>query len=349
MRDAGKQAGSGRAVGILLGVGAVAVGVLGTIWVLRELRPGAESAGAKDSVSTAPAGAPSSGEELRSVQVVLDSARSYLKNMQPGNAEAILSAAVTKWPTDQSLRFLFGEALLTQSKKAEAYEQYAKGIGLGAEHPEYRHAAGTLAADLGKLDDAEAHFMVAQRLEPTNAKYPLFLGQVQRKMGKTDAARASLVTAAKIDPDLAIAWGSLAGIALDEGRPSVALGYIEKARRIEPARIEWRLIEAKALRRDAKPKQAAELLYALPENERAADANVLAELALCLGLMEQPGEAAKMYVDAARLRPEDAELNYQAAVWLDKDGQRERGKAYLSEAARLGHDGAKKLAAAWGD
>lgn len=325
----------------------VALCALGAIWLAIELRTPPGGGDPASGRSAAADGSPRSGDELRTIETVLDAARSYLKNMKPGSAETILAAAVAKWPADQSLRLLYGETLLTLGNKPEAYAQYAKGIGLGPEHPEYRHAAGTLAADLGMLEDAEAHFMVAQKLDPSNPKYPLFLGQVQRKAGRADAARASLVMAARLDPDLAIAWASLAGIALDEGRPAMAREYIARARRIEPERIDWRLIEAKALRRDGSPQSAAELLYALPEPERAANADVLAELALCLGLMEKVSDAARMYVDAARLRPEDAELNYRAAVWLDRDGQRERGRAYLSEAARLGHEGAKRLEPEW--
>ncbi|HVZ93340.1 MAG TPA: tetratricopeptide repeat protein [Phycisphaerales bacterium] len=325
----------------------VAVLVGGGWWLIHELQSPGQTGAASPSESAAPAPAGDEGAQLKSIQTVLDSARSYLKNMKPGSAETILVAAVAKWPTDQQLRFLYGETLLTLNKNAEAYEQYSKGITLGPEHPEYRHAAGTIAAGLGKLDDAESHFLVAQKLDPSSAKYPVFLGQVQRKLGKNDAARASFLTAAHLDPELAIAWGSLAGLSLDENHPSMARQHIARARKIEPTRIDWILIEAKALRRDNEPSKAADLLYAIPERERASNADLLSELALSLGLMGRVSDAASMYVEAARLKPDDPELNYQAALWLDRDNQRERARSYADEAARLGHDGAKTLVEAW--
>lgn len=352
MSDAGKQAGRGRTAGLLLAIGVLGTLVLGSAWVLRELRStptgtaGHAAGGGGGGGSSA---AVSLGEELRSVQTVLEAARSYLRNMKPGSAEAVLSAAVEKWPTDQQVRLLYAETLLELGRKPESYAEYSRAIGLGAEHAELRHAAGTLAADLGLRDDAEAHYLVAQKLDPVSPKYPLYLGQVQRDLGKTDAARASLMMAARLDPSMAMAWGTLAAMALDENRPDAAAEYIEKARAVEPQRVEWRLVEAASLRRRGKPVEALALFESLTPEAQARDARVVNEIGLSLGLLGRVGEAAALYVRAAEASPDSPDLLYEAGTWLEKDGQRERARRYIDEAARRGHEGARRVMATWAE
>jgi tetratricopeptide (TPR) repeat protein len=241
------------------------------------------------------------------------------------------------------VHFLLGEALLAQARPAEAYAYYDQGILIGPDHPEYRHAAATIAATIGKYDDAEIHYRAAQRLDPANPKYPLYLAQVQRKQGDADAARASLVMATKIDPDLAIAWGTLAAIAMDEGRLPMAEHYLERAVALEPDRTEWRVMRARVLRRQNQPQEGATLLLALPESVRSADKGVILELATCYGMLSRPKDAADLYTAAVATFPNDPEMAYQAALWLDRADERERAMTFAAMAAAQGHEGAKKM------
>jgi tetratricopeptide (TPR) repeat protein len=286
--------------------------------------------------------------EIVGVAAALDSARLLMDQGKPAAAEAILRAGTRKFPADQSLVLLLGECLLQQGRGEEAYEAYSQGIMIGPDNAEYRHAAATIASQLGRTEEAEAHYAVGQKLAPSNPKFPLYRAQVQRALGRVGEARANLLLATKLDPDLAIAWASLAAIALDENRPTVAREYIERSRKLEPARLEWRVIEARALRREGKPREAAELLLAVPVSVRGADEAALMELALSLGLLERAGEAAELYVAALELDAGNAELAYQAALWLERAGQRGRAETYAASAASKGHAGAKELAARLG-
>lgn len=316
-----------------LGLAAILV-VGGGAWAVRSIVGGA---GTPTTPSEEPA--------LASVQSVLDAARAYLSHDKPGSAEAILRAAANKFPADQGVRLLYGECLMHLGKLDEAYAEYEQGIFIGPDHPEYRHAAGTIAAQIGRLDDAELHYRAAQQLQPTNPKFPLYLAQVQRRLGRVDEARASLALATKLDPSLAIAWASLAAIALDDNKLQMAQQYIARSRELEPERLEWRVVEAKILRRDNRPADAAALLSAVPEAERATDAGVLAELAASLGMLARAGEAAELYIKAFAAQPQQVEFAYQAAVWLDRAGQRGRAALYAQQAAAKGHSQAKELLA----
>lgn len=297
-----------------------------------------------------PASAPASSAagsavDPQTLDEVLNAARTYMDQDKAGSAEVILSAAVERFPRSQPLRLLLGECLLQLERMPESYEQYEQAIFLGPDHAEYRHAAGTIASKIGRLEDAELHYMRAQSLSPSNPKFPLYLAQVQRKQGKNDAARASLVLATQLDPTLAIGWSSLAAIALDENRLEMAQHYIGKARAIEPEHVDWKVIEARVLRRVGDPSASLAVLETIGLDETAAREAVLLERTLALGMLGRTTEAANLYIEAVSRSPKNAELCYQAALWLERDKQPARAATYARHAVALGHQHAGELAA----
>lgn len=329
---------SRRNIGAVAVLALALVGVIGGgLWALRTAlsTPGPQQAGTSAAVSA---------EEAESVQQSLDAAREYIRHDKAGSAVAILRAAAERWPQDQAVRLLLGEALLSTGQGQAAYDQYDLAVQIGPDNPEYRHVAATIASGIGRLTEAEMHYLAAQRLDPQNPKYPLYLAQVQQKQGMKDEARVSLMLATKLDPDLGIAWASLAALALEENRPSVAQGYIRRARELEPTRLEWRLIEAKALRRENRPEAAAELLLAVPEAERLSSPAAIRELAATLGMLGRTSDAAAMYVAAVAAHPDDAEIAYEAALWLERDGQVGRAATFAAHAAARGSAPARALA-----
>lgn len=321
----------------LVFLGLALLGVVGGgVWALKAAlqSPGPSGAG-----SSQAGGAPP-----ESVSQALDAARAYIHQDKAGSAIAILQAAAARWPEDQAVRLLYGEALLSLGRGPEAYEQYDLAIHIGPDNPEYRHVAGTIASGIGRLNEAEMHYLAAQQMDRSNPKYPLYMAQVQRRQGLVEEARANLLLAANLDPTLGVAWASLAAIALDENRGSVALGYIKRARELEPVRLEWRVIEAKALLREHKAEQAAELLLAVPEAERLVSRPALQELGSALALLGRTSEAAAMYVKAVSASPDVPEIAYEAALWLERDGQRGRAATFAAHAAAKGFGPAQALA-----
>lgn len=301
-------------------------------------------------VNAPPAAAPAQTQQaaaegtsdIDTIERAIDAAKVYLTQQEPERAEAILVDAVASNQAEQDLRFLLAETYLVLDRKQEALEQYEAGIFIGPDHPEYRHAAGTLAAELGRLEDAEAHWGVAQKNDPTSPKYPLYRAQVQRSLGRVDEARANLTLAVRLDETLALAWGTLAAIALDENNAHIALHYLSNAKKHEPDRLEWRIMEARAHRRLNEPETAVTLLNAVSDSERLASTPLMIEMSMSLGMLGEPGRAASMLESAAQLRPDDAELVYQAALWLERAGMRERAGEFAADAAFMGHEGAKR-------
>ncbi len=316
----------------LLGVAAIVVGV---VWMVR-------------AVATAPrseteAAVQSGRMSALDVQTSLTAVRQYLRDGEAGKAELILREALDSAPRNQDARILLAEALLGQDKAGDAYEQYVEAIAIGPDHAELEFAAAAVANTAGLPDRAEEHYWKAQSLDPSNPKHPLYLAQIQRKLGRVDEAKASLLRATTLDPGLAIGWGVLADIALEENKLSLARQHIAKAREAEPGTARWRLIEARILRRDNNPEGAVRLLRSLPEEELLFDPALLTELATCYAMLARPDDAAGLYMMASARRPEDADLAYDAAVWLDRAGRARDAQVFAAAAANRGHQKAREL------
>ncbi|TVQ31875.1 MAG: tetratricopeptide repeat protein [Phycisphaeraceae bacterium] len=288
---------------------------------------------------------PGGGIDHRNLLARLEQARQHLNQNEPGQAQAILRDAIEADPEDQELQILYAESLLAQAKVREAYRHYEAAVAIGPDNPELRFAAGTTASMIRLDEQAEEHFWRAQQLAPSNPKHPLYLGHVQRRRGNTDDARASFLRAATLDPQLGHAWGSLAGIALDDNKLSVARTYISKARDAEPDSVLWRVIEAKILRRDNDPESALRLLSALDEDVVLSRADVLEEMGLCYGLLGRPSDAANLYAEAAAIDRENIGLHLEAAKWYERAGDADVAAVYASLAARLGSDEGEKMLA----
>lgn len=290
--------------------------------------------------ATSAATARSALESQRAIDEAIRLAQQRMLEQRPDLAEAALRNAANEHPADAELRIQLGEALFAQDRVQEAYEQYNEALGLGPDNAELQFAAGTLASMAGLVDRAAQHYSVAQTLDQANAKYPLYLAQVQRKLGRTEEAQSNLVRVVNLVPDLAVAWGSLADIAFAENNLQMASHYLGKALEIEPDAPSWLLLQARILRREGKPEDAAILLSAIAENQPVPDPMVLREQALCMGLLGRQADAAALYDRAIEVGHPNAdtlaELHYEAALWHERLGNDDRAAACAQRAVELG-------------
>jgi len=255
-------------------------------------------------------------------------------------AASICKDGIAEFPQDRALRVTYAKVLVAQKKPVEAYQQMEAAIANGpVEDAALQAMAGTIASAAGKADRGIEHFAVAQRLEPGNARHPLYKAMCESKLGQDTQAMASLLHVIKIDESIAEAWGTLAELNLKNDNPAPAVEQARKARTLQPGELRWRLREATALKRTMQPEKAAELLLSLAPRERAKD-EVLRLVAECAGLMNQPALAAREYAAAALLFEGDlrsAEMHYQAALWYERAGDTALALQNAQVAATMGH------------
>ncbi len=294
------------------------------------------SAGGPRSTPTTPEQATPGGGVL---DAILSAARQYLDKAELDKADVVLSAAIREHPEVQPLYTMQAELRLAQRKPEEAYAAYEKALAIGPRTGDIEFAAGTAAAMTSKLDRAVEHYSAAQLSLKTDYKPSLFLAQVQLKLKQREEAKANLILAGRLNPDVGVIWGTLAQIALDENTLQTAVQHATRARELEPRVTLWRVIEARARRRQGEPDKALELLIGLDELEQR-DRPVMQLMAECYGMLNKPAEAAALYVKAADAAPTDGQLALEAALWLEKSGDKAEAIRYAEHAKMLGTDGA---------
>jgi len=316
---------SGRKTWVALGALALAVGAGGYAF-----RAAWTSGGAAPGSAT---GAPTKGSAAPdAASAIMRAAQTYVQQGEVEKAETVLAEASRQYATDQALHVAYADVLMSRRKAAEAYAQYEQALAIGPRETSLEFTAGTAANMAGMPERAVEHYSAAQTADKTNAKYPLYLGQVQLKLGQNDEAKASLLRAALLDPELAVSWGTLADIAMRENNLDMAVQHIEKARKLEPGVATWRLIESRALARQGKPEEAVQLLISLSESDRFSGP-VLKQIGQCYGMMAKPGDAAGVYARASDAHAEDGALAREAADWAKRAGD-EKSAARLDERAR---------------
>jgi predicted Zn-dependent protease len=276
------------------------------------------------------------------LSAILDSARLLMRQSQWARAEAVLRPATMKFPEDQETRVALAETLVAQNKFADAYGQYEKALAIGPRESKMEYAAGMAASSAGLTERAEEHFSMAQTAQPNNASYALMLGTVQRKLNHIEAAKASLLRVVNLDPEKVVAWGTLADIALGENNLNLALQHIERARRLEPQNRDWRLIEARALKRKAEPEKALMVLLPMDPSQRH-EGPVVRLIAECYGMLGRGPDAAAAMAEAFTADPTDKDLAYDTAVAFERIGNKSKALDYAKQAKILGHEGAPKL------
>ncbi|MDF1809192.1 MAG: tetratricopeptide repeat protein [Phycisphaerales bacterium] len=328
------RSGNARIFGVLIGlVALLAAGVAGyAIWTMTtessEVVP-EDRSGIGNPQSQGMAHTESIEEILGAVQV-------YVRNQQFAEATAVLENAVAQYTSDQELRFALGDLYLHQKGFEKAYDQYVAGIEIGPQNSIAEFTAGTIANMLGRVELSEMHYQSSMMLDQTNPDTPIFLAAIQIKINQLDEAKKNLAIAGRLAPDRARIFAMRSEIAMRENKAVIALEQIRRAREIEPRDLGWILQEARVLKRNHDPEGAITLLTALPEEELLSidAAQILAE---CYGMVGRAGDAANRLIDVALLNPNDPDLAFDVAQWLERAGERESAIAWANKAVDLGH------------
>lgn len=318
-----------RLAGVLIGALVVAIFVVVGLVIRNAGRAGAGMGGA-------PVQAPANPE---AIDAVLNSADTYFKQQDFAKGDAVLVEGMRTYPGEPRLPLLRAEQLIARDRREEALGEFEKAISLGAGDIETLFHAATCAASLKKFERAIELYQLAQAKDPKSVEITLYLAQAQAAAGQVPQAKANLLVAGQLDPERAIVWATLAELTLRENKAELALQHVEKARRLDPASVVYRLIEARALKRLRRAEEALALLAGLSLAEQR-EPGVLGVMGECYGLLRQPGEAARLMVRHADADPTSAELAALAGEWLERAGEGARAKEYAQRARQLGWSGA---------
>jgi tetratricopeptide (TPR) repeat protein len=207
-------------------------------------------------------------------------------------------------------------ALQQQGRFAEAGEQFARAVALDPDYITARYDWGVELLDHGRLLEAIEQFAAAVRLAPDYADAHLNLGTALLRAGRAAEAVPHFETALHLAP-AADAHYNLGVALVGLGRDREAAEHFQSALRLNPRlpaaqeqfhrTLEKLNRDAVALAQNGQLEAAAEqlraILHLLPE-----DADAHANLGNVLLLGSRPREALAEFEQAARLRPDDAQL-----------------------------------------
>ncbi len=327
------------------GAGLSMVVLAGVIsWRVRTAEPAGPDHTARTSTATGPVADRAGTRAARDpITPILDAADTLVRQHQADRAEAVLRSAIGEHPEDQQLRLALAGTCILQHKLTDAYAQYEAALAIGPRTPETEFNAGTLASQLGRLDRAEEHFSAAQASDASDARFPLYLAQVQVRQGRIPEARKNLLLTTRLDETLAIAWGTLAELSLRGNEPNVALQLVARARQLEPAVAAWRVIEARANNRIGKPAEALAVLGGIATAERR-QLPILRLIGQCYGMMGKPAEAMHEFENAAARHPGNSDLLFETAVWCQRAGDLDKALGYARRAGAMGNEAGAKMA-----
>ena len=195
---------------------------------------------------------------------------------------------------------------------------------------EARRFAAMLTDRIGDRDTAQSLYDAALAAAPNDLAtiLPAALSALSRNASdpRIDelAARHE-----RLAPDAAWSAALRAEIALARGEAAAALASAEAALTRDRDMLEMRLVLAKALRANGRPRDAARLLSALSESERAKSA-IAQQFALALSEAGETTQAAAAWDAAIRATPNDPYLRAEAALAFLRAGNEARAASELS-------------------
>lgn len=326
---------SSRSTPILIAVLAVAAAGVGYFALST-----ASSTKTNPTTNTNPAGPTAS--EMKSLDDALNTVLDLKRDRKWSQAEAILKEAILKHADEQALYVQLAEVYVGMEKPDDAYANYEKALAIGPREGELEFAAGTAANAADKLDRAVEHYQSAEVALKNDHRPPLFLAQVLIKQNKLDEAKVRLRRVQMMKPDEPIGFGSMAEIFLRENHPDLALQHVATARKLQPDYLPWRLVEARALKRTAQPQQALDLLTSLSDAQKL-ESGVLALMGECYGMLQQPAKAATEFARMADQFPEKGDLALDAALWMERAGDKDSARKYAQRAKMLAVAGADEV------
>jgi tetratricopeptide (TPR) repeat protein len=184
-----------------------------------------------------------------------------------------------------------------------------------AHAPDLAHAHSNLGLYLvaaGRADEALTHLERAVAAEPGDPRWQVNLAAALVSKGDLAQARAVLERALAQSGSLAAAHGTLAVIALKEGRAEEALSHAERGASLHPGNPQLEVHVAEALAAVGRHEEAIAAYRRITDTYSFADAFLgWADLELELG---RPGRADALYREILEESPEQVDALYNLAT-----------------------------------
>ncbi len=278
-------------------------------------------------------------EVLRSVDGASDVARDEMSEAlqlaRDGDYEraaAALEGVVLTQPSGAAW-YTLGVCQGMTGKAAEAAQSLLKAAGAGADSAALRLALGSAYAELGQYDRAEKEFTAAVAMDGGQAGAHAALGEVQLAQGKTQNAASHLDEALSLGPGLALARAARGRLHYQKGNNAEAARDLAEAVKADPDNRDLAFNYTAAL--EAAGRSDEVISFARPIVDEHPDAEMAQLVAEALEKKGQTEDARAYLSLTAELAPESGTARVKLARSLRLDGRLDEA---ISEAEAAVHD-----------
>ena len=260
----------------------------------------------------------------------------YFNSQQYEKAVAPLARAVDAHAGSVIARRMLAIAYLNTDAYAQAAELLAGDPDRSAD-PSLQYAYGLALVRSNRAPEAESIFSRLLTEHGGTAELSVVLGHAYAEQGNYDAAIEALQHALTLEADVADANGALGRIYLKQGKLPEAAAALGAEVRAHPGDLKARLTLATVLDLDGRRDEAlVEVRTVLRSKPDFADARYL--IGKILLARSGPGEvveAAAHLEAAARLAPDEANIQYQLARAYERLGRGEQSAEALARYREL--------------
>ncbi|MGX5851218.1 tetratricopeptide repeat protein [Mesorhizobium sp. PL10] len=178
----------------------------------------------------------------------------------PRTAERLLSDALARHPTDDSLPAALSQIYMEHGLPAPALELSQKALALSPDRPEFIALVSAQLAALGDHEKALGLIERAHLMEPGNALYMVRLADVLAALGQLTEAKRIAKRVVGLYPHLLSGWSSYAKVMIYRGEGEAGLAELVATARRHPDRIGALITLAAAYRIAGEPAQALRLI-----------------------------------------------------------------------------------------
>ncbi len=287
---------------------------------------------------TAPATTPNGADPARTNAMLARADRCF----ETGNSREALQAyeeVIAQQPRHAHALHRLALACFREGQAGRAREYLDRALAVEPRHAERWEHRGLVAALAGECSVAEASYQRAFACGGASASLHRNLADVLKLMGRVCEARTHYLEALELDPILHHAVRQLAVIDTEAGRWEDAAPYWRDAWGRGGARLEDGIGLLKTLFR-LDSRAAFDEQLAQMRTHFAADAGALGQLAFALNQIDQYDAALKVARQGFDVDPEEAGLHHYAAYACHMLGDHAGMRRHSTEAARLKPDDA---------
>jgi tetratricopeptide (TPR) repeat protein len=180
--------------------------------------------------------------------------RTYWRNEEWANAEALLTSAIQRYPNNAKAHTLLGDTLTSRRARTDwerAHQAYMRAMHIYPDLPAvdllFAHNLGVLYLKLGELDKGLALLKQALALDPQSNMVWFSLGRAYRLLGQMDLAESAWRQAIALNPGKAEYHSFLSRLLIENGKDAEGLTEARLAVQADPQYLLGYYNEALAL------------------------------------------------------------------------------------------------------